>query len=82
VRNHFIFVYFHPIFESKSAPTFSSYILNFFWKDCRTACQRNIPTMGNTSFALKYNKYHKFFFNVQNLQMILCLFKSVGLAKK
>ena len=38
--------------------------------------------MGNTSFALKYNKYHKFFFNVQNLQMILCLFKSVGLTKK
>jgi len=37
--------------------------------------------MGNTSFALKYNKYHKVFFNVQNLQMILCLFKSVGLAK-
>jgi len=30
VRNHFNFVYFHPILESKSAPTFSSYILKYF----------------------------------------------------
>ena len=34
---------------------------NIFWKDCRTACQRNISTMGNTSFAHKCNKWFNFF---------------------